>query len=97
MRGATGPSSQRAYAHVLAKEPRLAIAVSRLKPGGEEPVFDSAQLGQGPEQRDSAGHASVHASAGGRSEQGLGRPRASRGRGRPPCGCCGGPLRRRTG
>ena len=41
VRGATGPSSQRAYAHVLAKEPRLAIAVSRLKPGGEEPVFDS--------------------------------------------------------
>ena len=41
VRGATGSSLQRALAHVLVKEPRLAIAVSRLKPGGEEPVFDS--------------------------------------------------------
>ncbi len=41
VRGATGPSSQRALAHVLVKEPRLTIAVSRLKPGGAEPVFDS--------------------------------------------------------
>ncbi len=41
VRGATGTSSQRALAHVLVKEPRLAIAISRLKPGGEEPVFDS--------------------------------------------------------
>lgn len=53
VRGATGPSSQRALAHVLAKEPRLAIAISRLKPGGEEPVFDSGnwikgQSGESP-------------------------------------------------
>ena len=41
VRGATGPSSQRAYAHVLAREPRLTIAIGRLKPGGEEPIFDS--------------------------------------------------------
>jgi hypothetical protein len=41
VRGAAGASAQRALAHVLVKEPRLAIAVSRLKPGGEEPVFDS--------------------------------------------------------
>jgi hypothetical protein len=41
VRGATGPSSQRVYAHVLAKEPRFSVVVSRLKPGGEEPVFDS--------------------------------------------------------
>jgi len=47
VRGAAGPSSQRALAHVLAKEPRLAIAVSRLRPGGEEPVFDSRNWAKG--------------------------------------------------
>jgi hypothetical protein len=47
VRGVTGSSSQRALAHVLAKEPRLAIAVSRLKPGGEEPVFDSRRWVKG--------------------------------------------------
>lgn len=41
VRGATGPSSQRAYAHLLVKEPRVAVAVSRLKPGGADLVFDS--------------------------------------------------------
>jgi hypothetical protein len=48
VRGATGSSSQRALAHVLVKEPRLAIAVSRLKPGGEEPLFDSRNWVKGP-------------------------------------------------
>jgi hypothetical protein len=48
VRGVTGRSSQRALAHILVKEPRLAIAVSRLKPGGEEPVFDSRNWVKGP-------------------------------------------------
>ncbi len=38
---ATGASVQRAFARVMAREPRLALAVHRLTPGGEEPVFDS--------------------------------------------------------
>ncbi len=46
VRGATGTSSQRAYAHVLAKEPRLAIAVSRLKPGRRGTRLRFPQLGQ---------------------------------------------------
>jgi hypothetical protein len=41
VRGATGPLPQRALAHLLVKEPRLSIAVRRLRPGGEELVFDS--------------------------------------------------------
>jgi hypothetical protein len=36
VRGAAGPSAQRAYVHVLAKEPRLTIAVRRLNPSGAE-------------------------------------------------------------
>ena len=32
-RGPTGSTARQAYAHIVAKEPRLAIAVSRLRPG----------------------------------------------------------------
>jgi hypothetical protein len=39
--GPAGPSVQHAYAHVLVREPRLAVAVQRLTPAGEEPLFDS--------------------------------------------------------
>jgi hypothetical protein len=48
VRGAAGPSSQRAYAHLLVKEPRFTIVVNRLKPGGEELVFDSRNWIKGP-------------------------------------------------
>ncbi|MBM4029163.1 MAG: hypothetical protein FJ280_27760, partial [Planctomycetes bacterium] len=41
VRGMTESAAQRAYVHVLAKGPRLALTVSRLKPGGEERLFDS--------------------------------------------------------
>ncbi len=46
-RTTAGSSVQRAYAHVLAREPRLTVAVHRLTPGGEEPVFDSRRWVRG--------------------------------------------------
>lgn len=45
--GAASPSVQHAYAHVLVREPRLAVAVHRLTPTGEEPVFDSRKWVKG--------------------------------------------------
>ncbi len=42
-----GPAVQRAYAHIMAREPRLAVAVNRLTPSGEEPVFDSRKWVKG--------------------------------------------------
>jgi hypothetical protein len=46
-RGTTGVSVEHAYAQVLAREPRLAVTVHRLTPGGAEPVFDSRKWVQG--------------------------------------------------
>ncbi len=44
----TGPATRQAYAHIVAKEPRLAITVSRLRPGGADLVFDSRNWVRGP-------------------------------------------------
>jgi hypothetical protein len=41
VRGPTGSAARQAYVHILAKEPRLTVAVNRLKPGGEDLLFDS--------------------------------------------------------
>ena len=76
VRGATGPSSQRAYVHVLAKEPRLAIAVSRLKPGGEEPIFDSRNWIKGQDAGTPLATRLSTRLAVGRSGHGFGRHRA---------------------
>jgi len=42
-----GSDVQHAYAHIMAREPRLAVAVNRLTPSGEEPVFDSRKWVKG--------------------------------------------------
>ena len=38
---------RRAYAHVLARSPRLTVTIHRLTPTGEEPVFDSRRWSAG--------------------------------------------------
>ena len=43
----TGSSVQHAYAHVLVRDPRLAVTVHRLTPGEAEPVFDSRKWVRG--------------------------------------------------
>lgn len=43
----SGSDVQRAYAHIMAKDPRLVVTVNRLTPGGEEPVFDSRKWVKG--------------------------------------------------
>ncbi len=47
VQGAGETSPRRAYAHLLAKSPRLAITIRKLTPTGEEPVFDSRRWSMG--------------------------------------------------
>lgn len=47
VQGAGEASPRRAYAHLLAKSPRLAVTIRKLTPTGEEPVFDSRRWSMG--------------------------------------------------
>jgi hypothetical protein len=47
VQGAGEASPRRAYAHLLAKAPRLAVTIRKLTPTGEEPVFDSRRWSAG--------------------------------------------------
>ena len=42
-RGTADTPLRKAFAHLMAKEPRVAVTVHRLMPAGQEPVFDSRQ------------------------------------------------------
>lgn len=44
---AQGDSIQHAYGHLAVRDPRLAIGIQRLTPGGEVPVFDSQAWARG--------------------------------------------------
>ncbi|MGE5293703.1 MAG: vWA domain-containing protein, partial [Solirubrobacterales bacterium] len=47
VQGAGEASPRRAYAHLLAKAPRLAVTIRKVTPTGEEPVFDSRRWSTG--------------------------------------------------
>jgi len=47
VQGAGQESSRKAYAHVLAKAPRLTVTIRKLTPSGEESVFDSRRWSTG--------------------------------------------------
>lgn len=47
VQGAGEAAPRRAYAHVLARSPRLAVTIRRVTPTGEEPVFDARRWSAG--------------------------------------------------
>jgi hypothetical protein len=47
VQGAGQAAPRRAYAHVLARSPRLAVTIRKITPTGEEPVFDSRRWSAG--------------------------------------------------